>query len=126
MPKKTVTNNLVKTTEVLGMTLPSELAERLKVKYQDRQLDKLTVAVTAREAHVKKIAELKARFDELSSGTTSADNIAALKPQLRELLADRVMAKHEEELLDILEQISKEQRAVKKIDDSFDGITELL
>ncbi len=118
--------SIVKHVEVVGLQLSSELAEKLKDKYQDRQLDKLTTSVTAREAHVKKINQLKKRFEELSAGVDGAENIEALNPKIRELLASRIMSKHEDELLDILEQIAKEQKAIKKIDDSFDGITELL
>jgi predicted nucleic acid-binding Zn-ribbon protein len=126
-PETNTPNNQLSTSvEVLGLKLPTELAERLKARYQDKQLDKLTTSVVAREAHTKKIAELKARFDELTGDTSSTDNIAALNPKLRAALADRVMAKHENELLDILEQIAREQKSIKKIDDSFEGITELL
>lgn len=121
-----MTTEIVQHVEVLGLQVPSELAEKLKEKYQDRQLDKLTTSVTAREAHVKKVNELKKRFEEVSGGTAGAENIEALNPKIRELLASRIMAKHEDELLDILEQIAKEQKAIKKIDDSFDGITDLM
>jgi hypothetical protein len=118
--------SLVKKETILGVTMSSELAVKLKDKYQNKQLDKLTTSVEAREAHVKKIASLKREFDELTSGVSIDDNVKSLSPKLREALAERVMSRHEDRLLDLLEQINREQKAIDKIDKSFELLGELM
>lgn len=119
-------NALTKKETILGVTMPSELAVKLKEKYQDKQLDRLTTSVEAREAHVKKITELKAEFTELTSGVSVDENVKKLNPKLREALAGRIMDRHQDHLLEILEQIAKQQKAIDKIDKSFELLGELM
>jgi hypothetical protein len=121
-----MSKSITKVQTILGVTMPNELAEKLKEKYQNKQLDKLTTSVEAREAHVKKISELKTEFDELTSGTSVDDNVKKLNPKLREALAARIMEKHENRLLDLLEQINREQKAIDKIDKSFELLGDLM
>ncbi len=119
-------NKLSKKETILGVEMPSELASKLKDKYQNKQLDKLTTSVEAREAHTNKIAALKREFDELTSGVSIDENVKSLSPKLREALAERVMSRHEDRLLDLLEQINRERKAIDKIDKSFELLGELM
>src|ERR1700741_1113234 len=111
---------------ILGVSMPNELATKLKEKYQDRQLDKLTTSVEAREAHTRKIAGLKVEFEELTQGVSVDENVKSLSPKLRDALAARIMDKHEDRLLDILQQIDREQKAIAKIDKSFELLGDLM
>lgn len=123
---KPTEKSLTKKQTILGVTMPSELAEKLKEKYQDRQLDKLTTSVEAREAHAKKIHQLQEEFEELTQGVSIDANIAKLSPKLRQSLAAHIMDKHEDRLLDILTQIDREQKAIAKIDKSFELLGDLM
>ena len=118
--------SVIKHETILGVKMSSELAGKLKDKYQNKQLDRLTTSVEAREAHTKKIATLKEEFDALTAGVSVEENVKNLNPKLRDALAARIMERHEDRLLDLLEQIHKEQKAIDKIDKSFELLGDLM